>query len=82
MTFRGPGPPTSKPISIGTLVTALDPDWRRPAEIYIFPPDRKFVEVIPPASEDLGGPFYESSDGLALYSPSADGQSVFYKATG
>jgi hypothetical protein len=37
-------PVQSKSIDMRTLVASLDPKWRDPAEVYIFPPSRTFYE--------------------------------------
>ena len=74
--------PTSRSVDLRTMVAVLDPEWRKPPDVYIYPNGRKFVEVAPPFTEDLGGAYFMTSDGTGLYTPSAWGGECFYTFSG
>jgi hypothetical protein len=45
MAYQPTTPPVqSKSIDMRTIVASLDPKWRDPAEVYLFPNGRKFLQ--------------------------------------
>jgi hypothetical protein len=80
MPYTPPRAPTAKRIDMRTLVASLDPAWRDPAEVYLFPNGRKFTEPqgSPPATEPLWlGTGYATSDGKGFYQASTS-QMILY----
>lgn len=80
-------PVTSKSIDMRTLVASLDPRWREPSEVYIFPNGRKFLEQqvgggsAPPAPPPVSPLVYEvpPAGSGQYYVSSADPTSPYTK---
>jgi hypothetical protein len=71
MPYTPPRAPTAKRIDMRTLVASLDPAWRDPAEVYLFPNGRKFTEPL------WLGTVYATSDGKGFYQASTS-QMILY----
>lgn len=84
MTFVPSSPPVrSKRVDMATLCAVLDPLLRAPAEVYLFPNGRRFLEdqsigSPPPAPSPLPDGVYRFEPDTGVYYVTSADTSVYY----